>query len=248
MKRLTLVAAVLFSTAAAFAQTTDPQPSTANHHGQRVSAAAQVSASTDVASHGEQVRQIAQQKKEETKETAKAQKEQAKRWKKEQQEAAKADKKVEAEIDSETSIQTPGRAPDQDQQKPKKDKKDKTQKPEKADKEEKSSSENHGATVSGTAQSTLETGSAKGQAIKEVATAKRQNKPEKVDAASEVRADATVRSPKSAARPGRGAARGVVQGTTKATGNAKGNVVKTAKPVKVGVGAGAGARIKVGKN
>ncbi|ALI97966.1 hypothetical protein DC20_01985 [Rufibacter tibetensis] len=68
--------------------------------------------------------------------------------------------------------------------------------------------------------------------IKEVATAKRQDKPEKVSSAGR---------PQSAARPGRGAASSAV----KAAGNVT-KAVKATKPIKVG-GVGVG-RIKVGKN
>jgi hypothetical protein len=81
------------------------------------------------------------------------------------------------------------------------------------------------------------------QGVKEVATAKRQEKPEKVSEEKENGVSAARNSaarPQSAARPGRGAASSVV----KAAGNAtKG--VKVVKPVKVGVGLGP---IKVGKN
>ncbi|WP_207435851.1 hypothetical protein [Sabulibacter ruber] len=80
------------------------------------------------------------------------------------------------------------------------------------------------------------------QKVKEVATAKRQEKPEKVSGNAEVNAVETARSsagrPRSAARPGRGA----VGNAVKSAGNVT-KAAKAVKPVKVGVG-----RLKVGKN
>ncbi|WP_210486995.1 hypothetical protein [Rufibacter aurantiacus] len=81
------------------------------------------------------------------------------------------------------------------------------------------------------------------QQVKEVATAKRQGKPEKVSGdVDELVSRGSAARPQSAARPGRGVNAG---NTVKAVGNAA-KAAKSAKPVKVG-GLGVG-RIKVGKN
>ncbi|WP_125077610.1 hypothetical protein [Rufibacter latericius] len=80
------------------------------------------------------------------------------------------------------------------------------------------------------------------QEVKEVATAKRQQKPRKVsEDAGQVTRGGFAGRPQSAARPGRGAAGSAAKVTGKVT-----KTVKAAKPVKVG-GVGVG-RIKVGKN
>ncbi|GGK67206.1 hypothetical protein ACD591_03080 [Rufibacter glacialis] len=90
---------------------------------------------------------------------------------------------------------------------------------------------------------TKERDTQKNQEVKEVATARRQGKPEKVasEGAKELGSRGSAGRPQSAARPGRGAAAGAI----KAAGNAT-KAVKAGKPVKVG-GVGVG-RIKVGKN
>ncbi|MGV3539983.1 MAG: hypothetical protein ACO1OQ_09240 [Rufibacter sp.] len=138
--------------------------------------------------------------------------------------------------------ETPEVALPQDQEKPKKAEKGRTTEKTKKDQE------NHGKTVSTVAKETLEAGKEKGQEVKEVASAKRQSKPEKVDASTDVDGSTTVKAPKSAARPGRGAARGAVQGTTNTVTKTVGNATKAVKPVKVGGGVGVGAKIKVGGN
>ncbi|WP_205503010.1 hypothetical protein [Rufibacter psychrotolerans] len=81
--------------------------------------------------------------------------------------------------------------------------------------------------------------------VKKVATARRQGKPEKVEAGAEV--NARAKAPRSAARPGRGAARAVRSGASSAT-KSVGNAVKATKPVKVGGKVGVGPVIKPGKN
>ncbi|WP_192821500.1 hypothetical protein [Rufibacter sp. LB8] len=136
-------------------------------------------------------------------------------------------------------VETPDAHLPQDQEKPAKTKKDKAdqeqkEKPGRKAKEEKAKK----------AKETAEAGAEKGQDVKEVATAKRQTKPEKVDAT----ADGAAKAPKSAARPGRGAARGVVKGAANTVTKTTGKPAKAVKPVKVGGGVGAGAKVKVGKN
>jgi hypothetical protein len=93
-----------------------------------------------------------------------------------------------------------------------------------------------GRKVSSTARETQEEGQDKGQTIKEVATAKRQSKPEKVDLPGK----GSAARPQSAARPVRGAAIGAVK--------AANGAAKAVRPVKVGGAVGVGKIIKVGKN
>jgi hypothetical protein len=104
---------------------------------------------------------------------------------------------------------------------------------EKATKEVKTQKDTHGKTVSETAKSVDATVTGKGELVKEVATANRQDKPTKVEAGSTVKGAARVTAgrPASAGRPVKVLKKGGV-----------------AAPVKVNTGAKVGAGIKVGKN
>ncbi|AKQ46109.1 hypothetical protein TH63_11475 [Rufibacter radiotolerans] len=97
-----------------------------------------------------------------------------------------------------------------------------------------------GKKVSNTARETQEEGQEKGQTIKEVATAKRQSKPEKVSGDVDLSLKGSAARPQRAARPVKGGATGAVK--------AAGNAAKAVRPVKVGGAVGVGKIIKVGKN
>ncbi|AMM50089.1 hypothetical protein TH61_01340 [Rufibacter sp. DG15C] len=272
MKKLTFIILVLFTGNATYAQATSDKKTTTNH-GKTVSTAAHTSVavegSADAASKGEYVSTVARSKKDEAskeaKELAKETKAQAKQIQQEQKEAAKAKAQElsetdaaiasTAQINQDASLEDGALATDgstvlfasaqgkgQDKDKAKSDKKDAPK--EKADKTKKEV-ENHGQKVKAAAQEATEGTKEKGQEVKEVASAKRQQKPEKVEAGAEV--DVEVKAPKSAARPGRGAAK-AVQGTTTAATKTVGNAAKAVKPVKVGGKVGVGSIIKVGKN
>ena len=267
MKKLTFIILVLFTGNATYAQATTDKSATSSH-GKTVSAAAHTSvsadASVDAASKGEYVSQVARSKKDEAskeaKEVAKEAKAQAKQVKQEQKEAAKANLQElsdteaavssTAQINQETSLEESALTSDgsaglfatvqgKGQDKAKSDKKD-------APKDKTSKElDNHGQKVKAAAQGIVDGTAKKGQEVKEVASAKRQAKPEKVEAGVDM--DVEVKASKSAARPGRGAAR-AVQGTTTAATKTVGNAAKAVKPVKVGGKVGVGSVIKVGKN
>ncbi|GAA4315975.1 hypothetical protein [Nibribacter koreensis] len=267
MKNLTLILLVLFTGNATYAQASSDKTGTANH-GKTVSTAAQTSVavegSAETTGKGEYISTLARSKKDEAskeaKELAKETKAQAKQEMQAQKEAAKAktEELSATEATAATSLQasqstsleagevtTDGAAGLFASAQGKGQDKAKSDKKEVAKDKTKKDQDTHGQKVKAAAQGVAEGTDKKGQEVKEVASAKRQQKPEKVEAGTEV--DVEVKAPKSAARPGRGAAR-AVQGSTNAATKAVGNAAKAVKPVKVGGKVGAGAVIKVGKN
>ncbi|WP_066834518.1 hypothetical protein [Rufibacter ruber] len=251
MKKVPLLAAALLAAAATFAQTssgllTFASPATLAHQpGTQGRSHTPSSAAAEPEKQHIYAQEIALARQKERKaereafrEEAKEKKEHGKQVRKEQKEAL-----TEMEASATALTETPENVLPQDQERPRKSKKDKSSRTEQEPSKEKG--DNHGKAVNTVSREVAETGADKGQEVKEVASARRQRKPEKVDASGEVPVEAAAKVPRSAARPGRGAARGAVQGAnttvTKTTGGAV-KAVKAAKPLKVGVG------VKAGKN
>ncbi|QHL87118.1 hypothetical protein GU926_06615 [Nibribacter ruber] len=262
MRKLTYILLVLFTGNATYAQVTGPTTDKTDTHGQTVSTAARATASGEVSADatgkGEYVREMARSKKAEASQAANA-------FTKETQEAAAARfqelSETQASLGVNTQVVSPeegaltsetaltgsllaqGKGQGKSQDKAKAEKKEVSK--EKASDKTQKEQDNHGKKVKATAQQAKEDSKEKGQDVKEVASAKRQEKPEKVEAGA--KAEVEVKAPRSAARPGRGAAR-AVQGSAAGATKAVGNAAKAAKPVKVGGKVGVGSVIKVGKN